>query len=58
MIKRWDQFERLILKKFGDDNSPSTLVLEISRIKMENKDNFRDFNQQFMTLLKNILNAS
>ena len=44
--------------KFGDDKSPTTLVLEISRSKMEKKQQIKDFNQWFTTPLNNILIAS
>lgn len=43
--------------KFGEDKSPTTLVLEISRIKMDLKENVKDFNQRFLTLLNKILVA-
>lgn len=57
-ITSWDKFERLLFAEYGDDNFPSTLVMVISRVKMENKVNVEDFNQWFVTLLNRILIAS
>jgi hypothetical protein len=33
-ITSWNDFETDFMKKFGEDKTPTTLVLELSRIKM------------------------
>jgi hypothetical protein len=33
-ITNWNDFETAFMKKFGEDKTPTTLVLELSRIKM------------------------
>jgi hypothetical protein len=51
-ITSWRIFETIFLKKFGEDKKPSTLVLDISRIKMDTNEKVKDFNQCFLSLLK------
>jgi hypothetical protein len=46
-ITRWNTFETTFTEKFGEDKSPTTLVLELSRIKMDSKEKVKDFNQRF-----------
>jgi len=38
-------FETDFIEKFDEDKTPTTLVLDLSRIKMEAKKNIKDFNQ-------------
>jgi len=46
------------MKKFGDEKSPTILVLELSRVRMNAKEKIKHFNQRFLTLLNNILEYS
>jgi len=39
------------MKNFGEDKTPITLVLELSRIKMTPKEKIKYFNQIFLTLM-------
>lgn len=57
-ITNWEQFEKDFMTKFGEEKSPTTLVLDISRIKMDSKEKVKDFNQRFLTLLNNISTTS
>jgi len=57
-ITIWSIFEITSLEKFGEDKTPATLVLDISRIKMEPKEKIKYFNQWFLTLMKRISQAS
>jgi hypothetical protein len=36
-ITSWYNFEKLFMKTFGDEKSPTSLVLELSRIRMNVK---------------------
>jgi hypothetical protein len=40
-----DEFETTFIEKFGEDKTPTTLVLDLSRIKMEAKEKIKYFNQ-------------
>jgi hypothetical protein len=51
-ITSWRTFETIFLRKFGENKMPTTLVLELSRIKMDSKELVNDYNQCFLTLLK------
>ena len=42
------------MSQFGDDKTSGTLFLELSRIKINKKDNIKGFNQIFTTLLNKI----
>jgi hypothetical protein len=53
-IVSWDKFKSCFLEKFGDDNSPKVLVMEISSLKMNPKEKIKDFNQRFLTLKNRI----
>jgi hypothetical protein len=53
-ITNCDTFERLFLKTFGDDKTPTTLVLNLSRLRMNPKGKIKYFNQRFMTFLNRI----
>jgi hypothetical protein len=48
-IISWDKFQTCFLEKFGDDKSPEILVMELSSLKMNPKEKFKDFNQIFLT---------
>jgi hypothetical protein len=53
-IVSWDKFETCFLEKIGDDKSLEVLVMELSRLKMNPKENLKDFNQIFLTLKNKI----
>lgn len=53
-ITSCDVFQQAFLDKFGDDKTPEALVLELSRLKMETKEKFKDFNIWFNTLFNKI----
>lgn len=36
--------QQAFLEKYGDDKTPATLFLELSRLKMETKEKVKDFN--------------
>jgi hypothetical protein len=57
-ITSWRIFETIFLKKFGEEKTPTTLVLDISRIKMDTNEKVKYFNQCFLSLLKQIPRAS
>ena len=57
-ITSWGDFSQAFLNKFGEDKTPAMLTLELDRIKMENKEQIKYFNQRFLTLLNRILVAS
>lgn len=37
--------------KFGEDETPSTYLMKISSMRVESKENVKDFNQIFITML-------
>jgi hypothetical protein len=43
-ITRWNNFETTLINKFGNEKSPTTWVLDISRIKMEEKEKVKYLN--------------
>ena len=53
-ITSWVGFRTLFLNKFGEDKTLVTLVLELSRIKMNPKEKIKEFNQRFLTLRNKI----
>jgi hypothetical protein len=57
-ITKWRMFETIFLRKFGEKKTPTTLVLELSRVKMDSKEHVNYYNQHFLTLLKQIPRAS
>ena len=57
-INNWGDFEDIFLKKFGEDKTLATLVLELSKIKIHPKEKIKDFNQIFLTLMNKIPNDS
>jgi hypothetical protein len=50
--------ETIFLRKFGENKTPTTLVLELSGIKMDAKELVNDYNRCFLSLLRQILRAS
>jgi len=56
-ITIWNSFETTFIENFGEENTPSTLVLYLSMIKMDSKEKFKDFNQIFLTLMNKIAQA-
>lgn len=53
-ITNWNEFKTKFLKKIGEDKIPTTLVLELYQIKMNTKENIKDFNKIFLMLMKKI----
>ena len=53
-IALWQQFETPFLNQFGDDRTSGVLILELSRMRFDKKDNVKDFNQIFINLLNHI----
>ena len=45
---------KLVLSQFGDDKTLGTSFPEISRIRINKKENVKDFNQIFISLLNRI----
>lgn len=54
-ITSWKQFETTFMTKFGDDKTSGILFLDISRIRINKKEKFKDLNKRFITLLNRIL---
>jgi hypothetical protein len=44
-ITIWRMFETILLRKFGENKTLATLVLELSRVKMDSKELVKDYNQ-------------
>jgi hypothetical protein len=42
------------MNQFGDDRTSGMIVLELSRMRCDNKDKIKDFNQIFINLLNHI----
>lgn len=57
-ITSWDKIERLFLTKYDMIKTPSTIVQELSSIKMNLKENMSDFDHRFLALLKKLRAAS
>jgi hypothetical protein len=57
-ITDWDTFKDLFIKKFRDDKSSSTLLVELSKIKMGPKEKIKYFNQRFLKLLNKMPETS
>jgi hypothetical protein len=49
-IVSWEKFESCFLEKFRDGKPPEVLVMDLSSLKMNPKEKFKDFNQIFLTL--------
>jgi hypothetical protein len=47
-------FETIFLEKFGDDKSLEVIVMELSNMKMNPKEEVKDFNQSFLRLKNKI----
>jgi hypothetical protein len=50
-ITSWKQFEVAFMAQFSDGQTSGILFLEISRIRINEKDKVKYFNQRFITLL-------
>jgi hypothetical protein len=53
-ITSWKQFENAFIIRFGDDKTLRTFLLELSRLNINKNENFKEFNQRFITLLNKI----
>ena len=53
-ITSWNQFHTAFLEKFREDKTPTILILEVSRIRMDGKEKIKDFNQHFLALMNKI----
>jgi len=53
-ITSWRIFETIFLKKSGEDKMLATLVLNLSRIKMDTNERVKYFNECFLSFLKQI----
>ena len=53
-ITSWQQFENAFINQFGDDKTSGTLLLELSGLRINKNEKFKEFNQRFITLLKKI----
>lgn len=54
-ITSWNHFQTAFLDKFGEDKTPTVLVLELSRIRMDDNEKVKDLNQRFLSLINKIL---
>ena len=52
-INNWDTFEDQFLTKFGDDQSTTNLINELSNLKVKPREPIKDFNSRLNKLLKN-----
>ena len=43
-INSWNAFQEQFLTKFGDDSSTTTLINDLSNLKIESKEPIKDFN--------------
>lgn len=55
-ITSWQQFEIAFLTQFSDDKNYGVLLLELSRINFNKKENVKDFNQRFTNIFNRIPN--
>ena len=53
-ITSWNQFQTTFLDKFGEEKTPTVLVLELSLIRINGKEKVKDFNQHFLSLINKI----
>jgi len=53
-ITNWDQFKDHFLSMYGEEKNPMTLVMELSKIKMNPNERMQDFNQRFTTSVNTI----
>ena len=53
-VTSWAAFQQAFLNSYGDDKTPVALVLELSHLKMETKEKFKDFSFWFKTLFNRI----
>jgi hypothetical protein len=57
-ITSWREFETAFIENSREYKTPTTLVPDLLRIKMEAKEKIKYFNQRFLTLMKIIPQAS
>ena len=43
-MNSWDEFEKLFLQNFGDDNTPEDLVIDLSYLRIKGKERVKEFN--------------
>ena len=53
-ITSWKKFEEAFMAKFSDEETPRILSLELLRIRMNENEKVKDFNERFMSLLNGI----
>ena len=53
-ITSWQQFENAFITQFGDDKTLGTLLIQISRLRINMNEKVKDFNQRFITLLNKV----
>ena len=53
-ITNWVDFTEAFLDKFGEDKTLVSLALELSHIKIDNKERIKDFTKRFLTLKRKI----
>ena len=53
-ITSWQQLENAFIMRFGDDKTSGTLLLELARLKINENENVKEFNQRFITPLNKI----
>ena len=53
-ITSWQQFQNAFIIRFGDDKTSGTLLLELSRLNINENEKVKEFNQKFITLLNKI----
>jgi hypothetical protein len=47
-ITKWDEFERLFIKKFGERKTTASLHKDLGAINMDKKEKVKRFNQRFL----------
>jgi len=57
-ITSWHQLKILFITKYGQKKTQTTLVQEISTIKINPKEAIKNFNQRFMEVLNMIPQTS
>lgn len=53
-ITSWKQFENAFIIRLGADKTSRTLLLELSRLRINKNEKVKEFNQIFITLLNRI----
>jgi len=57
-IATWGHLERLFVAKYGQKKTLSTLVQDLSIMKVNPKETINDFNQRFMAVLNKLPQTS